>query len=174
MERFVLEYVSDIVAGGRVSGARAAVRAGYSEKSADSRASKLLSPPDVAERVDVLVRRYWEAKGMSPEEVVGGLADIARTDMWSIVDPETGTVRADADGRLVRSVRVARDADGAVTTHVTTHDALKARETLARIQGLLDDRPQHNVALILAQIDDTQTPQTPPPAELFRRRVEVA
>lgn len=78
-EKFCQEYVVDFI------GYKAAIRAGYSERTSESQASALLSQPKIQRRVgeikaeqmqrthitpDMVVRRWWELASADPRELV--------------------------------------------------------------------------------------------------------
>ena len=71
-ERFCLEYVIDM------NGAQAAVRAGYSEKTARNQASQLLSQLPIQGRVRELQQLRANTLSIAAEDVVKGLHDIAK------------------------------------------------------------------------------------------------
>lgn len=69
--RFVSEYLKDR------NGAQAAIRAGYSAKTARAIACELLTFPDVASAVESAERQLTEESGITAKKVIGELAIIA-------------------------------------------------------------------------------------------------
>lgn len=67
--RFVTEYLKDSNA------TQAAIRAGYSKKTAGSQGHDLLKEPEIAAAVSARAAKA----GMTADEVLNGLADVART-----------------------------------------------------------------------------------------------
>ena len=135
---------------------QAAIDAGYAEKSAHVTASRLLKIAKIQEEIKL----QFTAKHMGPEEVMAGLADIARLDMgdFSSVKKNGGAAldlhkakRANKLG-LIRelqtetSTRRYTNDDGdekeiveVTQTKVKLYDKQRALETIARHHGLLKD-----------------------------------
>lgn len=70
-EKFAREYAVDL------NGARAAIAAGYSRRTAASQASDLLRIPKVSRLIDELLARHAEKADVSAERVLGQLARLA-------------------------------------------------------------------------------------------------
>lgn len=70
-ERFVAEYLIDCC------GAKAAVRAGYSERTAKSVAHELLRKPAVKAAVNAAKKRLAEKLELTVEKVIGDIARVA-------------------------------------------------------------------------------------------------
>jgi len=99
-EAFVNEYLSCWNA------TKAAIAAGYSERSAYSQGSRLLKDAEIASRV----RERIEANAMSADEVLARLAEHARGDVADLVDPATLTLdwkKATQKGatRLIKKIK---------------------------------------------------------------------
>jgi phage terminase small subunit len=71
-QRFVAEYLVDL------NGSAAAVRAGYSPRSAKQRAFELLQEPEIAAAVKLKTEKNLERVGMTVDEIMNGLAGLAR------------------------------------------------------------------------------------------------
>lgn len=85
---------------------KAAIMAGYSERTARQIGSENLSKPDIAS----YVRERIEANAMSADEVLARLAEHARGDVADLVDPATLTLdwkKAQARGttRLIKKIK---------------------------------------------------------------------
>ncbi|RKH93631.1 terminase small subunit [Corallococcus sp. AB038B] len=80
-ERFVQEYLVDL------NGKQAAIRAGYSERSAEVTASKLLSNPKVRAAVDAAKAARAERVEVKADDVLRELLLIARTDIGDAFSP---------------------------------------------------------------------------------------
>ncbi len=81
-EIFISEYLKSWNA------TKAAIAAGYSERTAYSIGSELLKKPEIASHV----RERIEANAMTANEVLGRLAAHARGDIMDLVDPHTFTL----------------------------------------------------------------------------------
>ena len=79
-QRFCEEYIIDLNA------TQAAIRAGYSKKTADSQASRLLTNVKVKEYICVLQQKIQNKTGITAERVLNELAKIAFFDVRKIHD----------------------------------------------------------------------------------------
>lgn len=68
---FCHEYLKDFNA------TQAAIRSGYSEKSARAIASELLPKPNIKQEIDIISSSVFQAKGLSVERIVGEITMIA-------------------------------------------------------------------------------------------------
>lgn len=98
-QRFVDEYLIDLNA------TQAAIRAGYSAKTARQQASELLTIPDIASAVDAATQKRSRATGITAERVLCSLDQIADRCMQAlpVLDREgnpTGTYRFDSAGAV--------------------------------------------------------------------------
>jgi phage terminase small subunit len=117
-EAFAVEYVADL------SATAAAVRAGYSERSARQIGSRLLKRPEVADRIaDLLAARRVRTEAKA-DEVVERLHKLAQMCM-------TPVPVVDDDGRLLGM------------RPVNASGAAKALELLGRTIGLFTDRHEN-------------------------------
>ena len=115
-EAFILAYIG--VA--RFNGTRAAIMAGYTERSARSTASDLLTNPDIAARVQEELKR----RSMPADAVLAELTDIATADWREFVtvktNPKTGAqidVTMDL-GAKVKSLEILAKAHGLLTDRI--------------------------------------------------------
>lgn len=76
--RFCEEYVVDMNA------TQAAIRAGYSEKTARQIASEYLSKPNIQEKISLLKKELSEKTGVNAQRVINELARIAFFDMRNL------------------------------------------------------------------------------------------
>jgi phage terminase small subunit len=83
-ERFCLEYVKDS------NGTQSAIRAGYSERTANEQASRMLAKVNIQERVAELQAEIAKRNKISIDECVGLLTSMARFDIASMYDEEGG------------------------------------------------------------------------------------
>jgi len=148
-EAFCLCYVTSFI------GARAAIDAGYSKKTAYAIASENLRKPEIRDRIEELLKE----KVMSREEVLARLAEQARATLYPFV-------RVDADGfvyfnfadpealghlHLIRKIKSKRErmvrGRGKEATdwegewvEVELHDPQKALELVGKHHSLFIDR----------------------------------
>lgn len=153
-------FVEHLVRTCNMVGSRAAIAAGYSEKTARKRASTLLARPDV----QAAVQQLLEEKVMSASEVEARLGDHARADIDEFLDDEgffdIELARAAGVTHLIREWESNEiyDKDGnhiRTRTKVKLHDAQAALTTLAKRHGMLRDQTT-NLNLDMNDLTDEQ------------------
>lgn len=153
-QRFVAEYLKDLNA------TQAAVRAGYSERSAYVQGPRLLGEPEVKAAIDAAIARRNKRLELSQDKVVRELAKIGLADIKDYLSYRTEKVQVDVkdDGtpifyyQPVIELVPSEDVDGTVVQEVSLsqkgtfsfklQDKMKALELLARHLGMLNDRVQ--------------------------------
>ncbi len=73
-EKFCLEYVKDL------NGTQAAIRAGYSEKTAGELSYEYLKKPHINERVQELLKKSEKRSEITMDDIRKGVADIATSE----------------------------------------------------------------------------------------------
>jgi phage terminase small subunit len=140
-ERFCLEYLKDL------NGTQAAIRTGYSARTANEQAARLLAKASVSARVQQLLAKRNEKLELKADDILRELLRIAQVDIAKIYD---------ADGlllpihempedvrRAIAGVDVLSHGDGETvwtTKKVRFWDKTKALELLAKVLKLLTDR----------------------------------
>lgn len=152
-ERFCEEYLVDLNA------TQAAIRAGYSEKTAKSQGSRLLTKADVSARVGELKAERAKRTEITADRVLRELARVAFVDPTDVLDMTTATVKPDvsADDRaVIAAVKVKYipvkqyDEDGeltvvdAVEREVKLADKLRALDMLAKHLNMYDKERQQD------------------------------
>lgn len=89
-QRFVEEYLIDL------NGTQAAIRAGYSARTANEQASRLLANVSVQQAVSERMAERSKRTGVSQDRVILELAKIAFLKMTDVVD-KNGNIKDDAD-----------------------------------------------------------------------------
>jgi phage terminase small subunit len=140
--RFVEEFLIDF------NGTQAAIRAGYSKRSATPQASRLLSRGAVAEALRRHLDTLTRTAGVTSERVIGELAHVAFGDIRKLYDPETGKLRpvhqleaevaAQISGVDQEEIYAGKAHVGHVRK-VRRHDKVKALELLCRVLSLFND-----------------------------------
>jgi phage terminase small subunit len=158
---FCREYIVDL------NQTQAAIRAGYSEKTAGATASRLLKNVKIQDEINRLKAERAERTGITADEVVEHLARIAFMDIKTVLEWKTKYIRQvvgkdditkrqvttnipitqlalkdmdEVDGRLIQSVKMGKHGIA-----VELPDKMKALEMLAKHTGVYDDRPQTTV-----------------------------
>ena len=143
-QRFVEEYLIDL------NGTQAAIRAGYSVKTAQEQSSRLLSNVMVQEAISKAMAARSKRTGVNQDRVVLELAKIAFVKMTDVVD-SNGRIREDAtddDLSCIESIKY-KESDnefgGSVEREVKIGSKLKALELLGKHLGMWNDRLDVNV-----------------------------
>jgi len=160
---FVDEYLRDLNA------TQAAIRAGYSPKTAYSQGGRLLKFVEVSEEI----KARLDDKAMRADEVITRLTSMARGDMGDFIDIESmsyslNLAKAKELGLtpLIRKVKdrivMTSNKDGEETeTHtleVELYDAQAALALLGKYHGLFIDTTKHEGEVILNVIYDRKKP----------------
>ena len=143
-ELFLVEYLVDF------NGTQAAIRAGYSAKSAATTANLMLRKPHIAAALDAEVERRAENSEVTQARVVEELAKIAFIDPRRLYDNAGNLLpvcKLDADVAAALSSIEAQESRscGGVLTEVKKMrliDKMSALNTLARHLGMLTDKMQ--------------------------------
>ena len=145
-QAFVSEYLVDLNA------ARAAVRAGYSQKSAGKYGPQLLLNPAVAGEVrQAMAEREGRIK-ITQDHVVEELARVAFGDLRELADWGPEGLRLKASGKLTVAQAAlvcevaegsGRGASGAGVLRIKRHDKLKALELLGKHLGMFKENRPH-------------------------------
>lgn len=140
---FVAEYLIDLNA------TRAAIRAGYSEKTAGRTGCRLLRNAAVREAVEREQAGRAERTGITADRVLAELANIAFADPRDLMEwgPDGVTLKDSASLTAGQSASVAEVAEGSGgTLRLRKHDKVKALELLARHIGMFRDRVETEVS----------------------------
>jgi len=132
-ERFCLEYVIDM------NGTKAAIRSGYSARSAKEQASDLLTKPNIEARIKELSKKVSDKLEITAEMVLAEYAAIAFCDTFEHVDCNTGKIKDGANGRLFKQVSIKETQFGKSRSY-KLHSKLPALEILAKYTGLLESK----------------------------------
>lgn len=133
--RFCEEYMIDLNA------TQAAIRAGYSPKTANEQAARLLANVSIQNRIAQLQAEQSRRTGVSADRVVRELARIAFANASDLIDPETASVKLDAsrdDLAAVQSIKVKSFGEDGLEHEVKLADKLKALDLLGRHLGMFN------------------------------------
>ena len=137
---FCREYLIDLNA------TQAAIRAGYSARSAQDNAYRLIKRPHVRCEIDRLMAERSRRTGVTADRVLQELARIAFANPNDVLDLENGTVReglSDDDAALIAGVKfkVVPNREGqSVEREIKLYDKVKALELLGRHLSLFEDK----------------------------------
>ena len=137
--RFVDEYLIDLNA------TQAAIRAGYSVKTANEQGSQLLAKVSIQSEISRKMAERSKRTGVNQDRVVQELAKLAFVKMTDVVNSH-GEIRADAseeDLACIESVKYkSSDSENgsSIEREVKISPKLKALELLGKHLGMWDDR----------------------------------
>lgn len=150
--RFCEEYMIDLNA------TQAAIRAGYSPKTAQEQSARLLSNIMVQNRLAQLQAEQSRRTGVSADRVVRELAKIAFANASDLIDLETASVKLDAsrdDLAAIQSIKVKSFGEDGLEHEVKLADKLRALDLLGKHLGMYKDASEKENAA--AQNNDIQT-----------------
>lgn len=143
-QRFVDEYLIDLNA------TQAAIRAGYSAKTADVQGSRMLANCQVQQAISIAMAERSKRTGINQDRVVLELARIAFVKMTDIIDSD-GKIKDDAtddDLACIESVKYKSsesDTGLSVEREVKISPKLKALELLGKHLGMWNDKLDVNI-----------------------------
>lgn len=139
-KRFVDEYLIDL------NITQAAIRAGYSPKTAYSIGSENLKKPEIRACIEKAMAERSKRTGINQDRIIIELAKIGLLNPKDLVDFDEATVKEEAaeeDLAAIASVRVKRfptkDGEG-IEREIKMHDKIKALELLGRHFGMFKDK----------------------------------
>lgn len=136
-QRFVEEYLIDLNA------TQAAIRAGYSPKTATAIASENLVKPNISAAIACAMAERSKRTGITQDRVLEELAKVAFIKLTDIVD-DTGKIKADAtdeDRACIESIKYKRtdtDTGYSEEREVKASPKLKALELIGRHLGMFE------------------------------------
>ena len=139
-QRFVEEYLIDLNA------TQAAIRAGYSVKTANEQGARLLANVSIQENVAKKMAERSKRTGINQDRVIQELARIAFVNPQNVINADDGSVREDAtedDLACIQSVKVktmSGDKGYSEEREVRLNDKMKALELLGKHLGMFKDK----------------------------------
>ena len=151
-QRFVAEYLIDL------NGTQAAIRAGYSPRTANEQAARLLADASVRAAVDEQMAERAERTKVTQDRVLQELARIGFADLrdaasWTSAGMEliaSGELAVDTSAaikevKVVRTITRGKDdyEQERVEQRVAMHDKRAALETIGKHLGMFTERVHH-------------------------------
>lgn len=138
-ELFVEEYLIDLNA------TQAAIRAGYSPKTANEQGSRMLANVSIRARIDIEMAERSKRTGINADRVLQELGRLGFINACDVIDTDTVTVKSDAvrdDTAAIASVKMkivpTRYGD-IIEREIKLHDKNKSLEMIGKHLGLLSD-----------------------------------
>lgn len=152
-QRFADEFLIDLNA------TQAAIRAGYSPKTATEQGSRLLSNVKVRAYIDGRMAEHSRRTGVNQERIIRELARIAFLDPTQLVNMNDATIlptSSEDDTAAIASVKV-KEVSGdfeSIEREIRFADKLKALELLGKRYGMWIDKQQVDVQGAVQIVDD--------------------
>lgn len=157
-DRFCLEYIKD------QNATQAALRAGYSERTAYSQGQRLLKHPDVQQQLAAMREQLMLESGIQVKTVVDELTKIAFTNITDVLESATG-LKVKAFDQLTPAQRASiceiseTTVRGVTTKRIKMHSKLTAIDMLMKHLGgyvtaaeLIDRLPPERLEELVNQI----------------------
>lgn len=138
-KRFAEEYLIDLNA------TQAAIRAGYSVKTADQQASRMLTNVKVQQAIAEKMAERSRRTGINQDRVLTELAKIAFVNADDVINAQDATTKEGAsrdDLAAIQSIKVKKIGEDGVEREIKLADKLKALEMLGRHLGMWNDKLQ--------------------------------
>ena len=138
--RFCEEYLIDLNA------TQAAIRAGYSVKTAGSIGEENLKKPEISRRIEQLKAERSRRTGITADRVLQELAKIAFVNPADVIDTETATIKSTDpnDTAAIASIRQktfpTKAGNEGIEREIKLYDKIRALELLGKHVGLFTDR----------------------------------
>lgn len=142
-QRFCNEYLIDLNA------TQAAIRAGYSVKTANEQGSQLLAKLSIQEVIGKEMAERSRRTGINQDRVVLELAKLAFVNIADVVDLENATVRrsaTDDDLACIQSIKI-KPSEFGEEREIKLYDKKASLELLGKHLGMFKDNMNLNVAL---------------------------
>lgn len=135
-KRFVEEYLIDLNA------TQAAIRAGYSPKTAKDIGCENLAKPNISDAIDKAMAERSRRTGINQDRILLELARIGLAKITDVVDPDTGKILPDAsddDLACIQSIKIKPNEFG-TEREVKLYDKKSALVDLGKYLGLFKDK----------------------------------
>lgn len=135
-KRFIEEYLIDLNA------TQAAIRAGYSPKTAKDIGCENLAKPNISDAIDKAMAERSRRTGINQDRILLELARIGFAKITDVVDPDTGKILPDAsddDLACIQSIKIKPNEFG-TEREVKLYDKKSALVDLGKHLGLFKDK----------------------------------
>lgn len=153
-KRFIEEYLIDLNA------TQAAIRAGYSPKTANEQGARLLANVSVRACIDRALAERSRRTGINADLVLLELARIARVNPADVVNFDEATIK-DSNSRddtaAIQSVKVKKiptENGEIIEREIKFHDKTRALELLGKHLGMFNDKLNVNAEMAVKIVDD--------------------
>jgi phage terminase small subunit len=159
-------FVDELLTDEKLNATQAAIRAGYSKKTAGSQAFDLLKKPEIAKALNRAIKERRDRLKMDADETLREIDRVARSDVLNYLSfGADGVVLRDSDeliegeARAISEVSSTFSSDGRLQIKFKLHDKLKALDLKAKHLKLYEENPI-NVNLtwsgMLAEVEEAK------------------
>lgn len=158
-KRFVDEYLLDLNA------TQAAIRAGYSPKTANEQGARLLANVSISTAVAIALAERSKRTGINADRIIQELAKLAFVNPTDVINMESASIKSDAsrdDTAAIASVKVkmTQSDDGYIMEReVKTYDKIRALELLGKHVGLYTDKQDINLNSQVTFVGENEIPE---------------
>ncbi len=149
-QRFVEEYLIDLNA------TQAAIRAGYSVKTAKEIGCENLSKPNISSEIAKAMAERSKRTGVTADRVIEELAKIGFINISDVVNLRTGKIKTEAqkeDLACIQSIKI-KETEFGEDREVKFYDKKSALELLGKHLGLFTDKIDINANVDTKKLDD--------------------
>lgn len=153
-QAFVEEYLCDLNA------TKAAIRAGYSPRTAHVQGPRMLENVRVRAHIDKAMAERSRRTGINQDRVLRELAKIAFINASDVINMDEATIKGEAnreDTAAIASVKVKTiptEAGEITEREVKVYDKIKALELLGKHLGMFTDKLNVNAEMAVKIVDD--------------------
>jgi phage terminase small subunit len=153
-QQFVDEYLIDLNA------TQAAIRAGYSPRTANEQAGRLLVNVSVSDAISRAIAERSKRTGINQDRVLLEMAKIGFANIADVANIDEASVRTDAnnnDTAAIQSIKVKQipTSDGVITEReIKMYDKTKALIELGKHVGLFDNKVKLDGLIKTVIVDD--------------------
>lgn len=141
--RFVEEYLIDLNA------TQAAIRAGYSPKTAKEIGSENLTKPNIKSEIDKAMAERSKRTGINADRILQELGKLGFVNIADVVDLETGKVKdsaSDEDLACIQSIKI-KPTEWGTEREVKFYDKKSTLELMGKHLGMWTDKVDMNVTV---------------------------
>ncbi len=149
-QRFCDEYLIDLNA------TQAAIRAGYSAKTADQQGSRMLTNVKVQQEIAEKMAERSKRTGINQDRVLQEIAKLALVNIDDVVDLETGRVRKTAtkeDLACIQSIKI-KPTEFGTEREIKFYDKKGSLELAGKHLGMFKDKAEVEVVLPIFTDED--------------------
>lgn len=149
-QRFCDEYLIDLNA------TQAAIRAGYSAKTADQQGSRMLTNVKVQQEIAEKMAERSKRTGINQDRVLQEIAKLALVNIDDVVDLETGRVKKTAtkeDLACIQSIKI-KPTEFGTEREIKFYDKKGSLELVGKHLGMFKDKAEVEVVLPIFTDED--------------------